>query len=364
MGLNPAQAMERLGVRSLQGLNLREALEALRRQMVRDGGDIATAPAPAQAQAPATPPARGSRPAQATRAASTSAPAVPPTPTPRPTAAQPQPPRYFEEEDELDGPEFTFTLDGDEEGAGYDEFGQAVGEEAAGYGAESMNGASDESDEFGALDDLDDFELDDVPDFGPPPAPVRAAPARTAPPAPTAPAAPPTARRGAAARASAAAPEEEEAPAQVPATEVRSLGMQRVGQFRAVRGGGAPTGQQRMAYRNIIVRELGDGDARALVQGLWHITPDRLGGDQLDALVSWGKRDTFAEEAALVLAVLQEERERSDNAANADATPAEEAAQPQATPRTREAGTAAPAPRPAGRPRTAATRPTPQAGDA
>ncbi len=113
-----------------------------------------------------------------------------------------------------------------------------------------------------------------------------------------------------------------------------------------------------MAYRNIIVRELGDGDARALVQGIWHVTPDRLGGDQLDALVSWGKRDTFAEEAALVLAVLQEERERNDNAASASDAPAE-AAPRQATPRA--GGTAAQ--RPAPRTRTTAARPTPQAGD-
>jgi hypothetical protein len=116
-----------------------------------------------------------------------------------------------------------------------------------------------------------------------------------------------------------------------------------------------------MAYRNIVVRELGDGDARALVQGIWHVTPDRLGGEQLDALVSWGKRDTFAEEAALVLAVLQEERERNENAADAAATPTDAAPTPRATPQT--SGTAASAQRPATRQRTAATRPTPRAGD-
>lgn len=343
MGLNPAQAMERLGVRSLQGLNLREALEALRRQLVRDGGGDAPA-APAQGSRAAQP-ARGAAPAPAA--------SQPPAPGRR-EPAQPQPPRYFEEEDEMDGREFTFTLDDNSDI--YDEFGQAVGEEAASYRVDSVNGASDE---FGALDDLDGFDLDDVPDFGPPPTPARTAPA--APPASPAPAA---ARRGTARAGAApsAAEPEEVAPAAAPATEGRSLGLQRVGYFRGVRGGGAATGQQRMAYRNIIVRELGDGDARALVQGIWRVTPDRLGGEQLDALVSWGKRDTFSEEAALVLAVLQEERERAENAAHAAETPAEAAPPRQANPRT--SGTAAaPAPRPATRQRPAAARPTPQPGD-
>src|SRR6185437_16283960 len=34
LGLNPRQAMDRMGVRSLEGLNLREALESLRRQLL------------------------------------------------------------------------------------------------------------------------------------------------------------------------------------------------------------------------------------------------------------------------------------------------------------------------------------------
>lgn len=342
MGLNPAQAMERLGVRSLQGLNLREALEALRRQLVRDGGgDVPAAPA------------QGSRAAQPARgAAPASAASQPPAPGRR-EATLPQPPRYFEEEDEMDGREFTFTVD--DSGDIYDEFGQAVGEEAASYSADNVNGASDE---FGALDDLDDFDLDDVPDFGPPPTPARTAPA-----APLASPAPAAARRGTARAGSAPSAAEPEEVAAAPATEGRSLGLQRVGYFRGVRGGGAATGQQRMAYRNIIVRELGDGDARALVQGIWRVTPDRLGGEQLDALVSWGKRDTFSEEAALVLAVLQEERERNDNAATAAETPAEAAPPRQANPPRTSGTAAAPAQRPPARQRPAAARPTPQSGD-
>ncbi|MGZ6318670.1 MAG: hypothetical protein ACXWQR_05185 [Ktedonobacterales bacterium] len=348
MGLNPGQAMERLGVRSLQGLNLREALEALRRQMVRDGGDATAMPAPTT---PTTPPAQGARSAPATR--TTSSASITPAPgAGRREAAPPQPPRYFEEEDDLEAADFTFTLDG--EGDFYDEFGGVVDENAAGYNADGLNGASNE---FGVLDDLEDIDLDEVPDFGPPPTPARTAPVMPViPPTPAAPTAPrrATARANAAAPSAASAEEAAEPAEETPAMEGRSLGMQLVGQFRSVRGGGAPTGQQRMAYRNIVVRELGDGDARALVQGIWRVTPDRLGSEQLDALVSWGKRDTFAEEAALVLAMLQEERERNENAAPTEAEP------PQAAPRANGAGPAAQ--RPAGRSRTVA-RPTPQAGD-
>lgn len=351
MGLNPGQAMERLGVRSLQGLNLREALEALRRQLVRDGGGDAPAMQP-----PAAPPAQGSRPAQATRA--TSSASVSPASAPgagRREAAPPPPPRYFEEEDDLEAADFTFTVDGDADNDFYDEFDPVVGEEAAGYSAGGQNGSPDD---FGALDDLDDLDLDDVPDFGPPPTA-----ARTAPPAPPAPASPAPERRGTARASAAVEPDEAGDVAETsPAADGRSLGMQRIGYFRSVRGGGAPTGQQRMAYRNIVVRELGDGDARALVQGIWRVTPDRLGSEQLDALVSWGKRDTFAEEAALVLAMLQEESERNENAASASTAPTEEASPTQAAPRA--SGTRAAAQRPAPRTRTAATRTTSRAGDA
>jgi len=44
LGLNPRQAMERLGVRSLDGLNLGEALEQLRHQLLRDRNNVSSPP--------------------------------------------------------------------------------------------------------------------------------------------------------------------------------------------------------------------------------------------------------------------------------------------------------------------------------
>lgn len=79
--------------------------------------------------------------------------------------------------------------------------------------------------------------------------------------------------------------------------------------MRSASPGGTASAQQRTAYRNIIVTELGEANARALIQGLWRVTPERLGPDQYDELISWGKQDTFADDVPLVLAALDAERQ-------------------------------------------------------
>lgn len=299
--MNVKQAMERLNVRSLEGLNLREALEALRRQAVR--GDV---PPPAPSAPPASPaPVRASAPG-----------------SPAPSAARvrdpgPSEPRYFDEEDDLD---VTFAVDGDAGAYG------APDEEFASY-ADGEPSAEDEPD---LLDEIDELDLDDVPDFGPPPSASRAsaaAPRRAATPRPALPA---------------------EAEPSTPSPDVaglsgaRTRALQLVGQMRSARGGGVPSSQQRTAYRNVVARELGEPEAAALVRGLWRTTPDRLSTEQLDALVSWGKQDTFGEEAALVLAELRAERERATASASGEPSPAGEA--PRTAQRGRGAGTGRSAP--------------------
>ena len=245
LGLNPRQAMEKLGVKTLSGLNLREALEMLRRQTLRDGDTPTPAPA---AASPA--PARS-----------------------RTAPANAAPPRYFDEEDDEPPLAFTDEQEDDEETDRLDPFGAY--EPAAGPASN------------GSPDDLDD--LDDVPDFGPPPGHTPAARRAQSVPAATSPAP--------------VAPQADASDTAAP-SQVAHI----VSDLRAVRGGGVPSSQQRMAFRNIVIRELGEPDARSIVQGLWRLTPDKLGPEQIDALVSWGKRDTFADEAALVLAALRAER--------------------------------------------------------
>jgi hypothetical protein len=223
LDLSPKQAMDRLHVRSLNGLDLNEALDALRRQMGREGEQTVSSPTQA-AQPPAVP----------------------------------APPRYFEEEE--DEGEFEVTLSLDE--------------------------------------DSDEFDLEDVPDFD------------AVAPHPRAVATPSVKRPVPAKSAPAANGVDQGSPAESAAAGQTSTTLELIGQLRATAKGSTPTSHQRTAYRNIILRELGEQPAKALVAGLWHVPAERLGADQMDALLSWGKRDTFGEEATLVLAALRTEREQ------------------------------------------------------
>ena len=254
LGLNPRQAMDRLKVRSLEGLNLREALESLRRQMLA----ATTAIEPAPATAPAS------------------------------TAAPASEARYFEEEDD----ETIFYSEDDED--------EALDEEPAlpadGLAARAATKDTDNADEDGedALEEMDDqIDLEDVPDLAPPtPSPRRrAAPAREAAATSTTPAANPAFTSGA-----------------------RTQAMQLIGRLRTATGGGPASDYQRNAYRNIVEEELGKTQATALVRGLWRTTADRLSAGQLEALIRWGKEEVFAEEALLVLAALRAEQRRAEQA--------------------------------------------------
>jgi hypothetical protein len=263
--------MQRLGVRSLEGLNLRESLELLRRQALRDDDELPT-PAPAPVSAP---------PAAARAAAATAAPAS------RPAAAAQQPAPYFDEEDE---PELTFTIDGD------DELDDDYGAYPIGNGATEPVPAGENE-----YEEVDELELDDVPDFGPPPAAAGSSGRRI--PAGRGPAASPAAKPPAASAAAAAAPA-------APVSAASEL----IAHLRAAHPGGAMSSQQRKAYQNIVVDELGETRATGLIKGIWNVSPDRLGTEQADELLSWGKRETFADEVTQVLAELRAEREQERGA--------------------------------------------------
>jgi hypothetical protein len=225
LDLSPKQAMEKLGVKSLQGIDLHAALDTLRRQMAgASGGE---------------PVVRGDQPPAAASAPASAA-----------------PPRYFEEEEDDSEFDVTFRLD----------------------------------------DESDEFDLEDVPDFDAvtPPSPLRAVPA---------------AKRSAPAKPAAHVPGESPLEPSA-ASDQKSSTLELIGQLRATAKGSNPTSQQRIAYRNIIQQELGEQPAKALVAGLWRVPAERLGAEQMDALLSWGKRDTFGEEAVEVLAALRAERER------------------------------------------------------
>jgi hypothetical protein len=122
-----------------------------------------------------------------------------------------------------------------------------------------------------------DDDLDDVPDFGPP--------------------------SSSRSRAS--------EPAEPPMPRAAQI----IARLRAAHTGGIATADRQTAFANIIVAELGEPTATALVRGLWKLSPEKLGPEQLDALIRWGKDDTFSEEAEEVLATLRaEQRARTSGA--------------------------------------------------
>ncbi len=295
LGLNPRQAMDRLGVRSLEGLNLREALESLRRQLL--GASSYAEPEPE----PESEPEQDFAPDPVTGAIRAVA---------EPSAAS----RFEEEDDET----IFYALDEDDELI-EDDFAPAP----AGNGANPVasDDVLDETDDDN--DDDDEIDLDDVPDLSPPPVPARS-------------------RATTAGRKTTSAARETSAPAQDAASASKSSGartqaLQQIGKLRSATGGGTASEYQRNAYRNIVENELGRSRAVALVRGLWRTTADHLTAGQLDALIRWGKEEVFAEEAEQVLAALQAEQERADQEAAAADGPDTSAA-PRTAPRGRPAG--------------------------
>ncbi len=291
LGLNPRQAMDRLGVRSLEGLNLREALESLRRQLLGASShaepELESEPEPNVAPEPV--------------ASASSAVTAPPVAS-----------RFEEEDDET----IFYALDEDDE-LTEDEFAATP----TGDGMNHPVGSDDALDEND--DDDEDVDLDDVPDLSPPPAPSRS---RTT----------PAGRKTPNAARETSAPAHD-APATSGASSARTQAMRLIGKLRSATGGGTANDYQRNAYRNIVETELGRTRAVALVRGLWRTTADHLTSGQLDALIRWGKEEVFAEEAEQVLAALRAEQERADQeAAAADGSDTPAASRP--APRGRPAG--------------------------
>jgi hypothetical protein len=259
--------MERLGVRSLDGLNLREALEMLRRQL---GSGAPAAPEPST---PRTTPAAAN--GASARAAA-------------PAPAMPAAPVAFDEEEEFDlvvlGPD----------------------PQAEDYGDELPYGDDAAPDPAGALDALDDDDgalgddeaLDEVPDLGAMlPTPLAPQPDKPA-----------------------------SGGAFTPARKARAREL--VAGFRAVAAGGAAIRSQHTAFANVVADQLTAETAATLVRGLWGQPPERLGADQLDAVIRWGKQDEFAEEAPVVLALLRAEQRQHASATDAPAPAASDDASP------------------------------------
>jgi hypothetical protein len=283
LGLNPRQAMDQLGVRSLEGLNLREALESLRRQLL------------------------GITPNTETGIEEESEPDDVSTIEARTTL-----PRQFEEEDDET---ILFTMDDDDE--------LEVDDITGSSGDRAFARVSEESvDELDLDDEDDEDDEDNVPDLTPP-APARQ---RTS----------TTARKPRSVVRETPIAATDDAPTS--SGSLRTQAMRQIGKLRSTTGGGTASDYQRNAYRNIVEHQLGKSKAATLVRGLWRTTVDHLTAGQLDALIRWGKEDEFAVEAVQVLSALQAEQRRAAqdeaSAASSDAP----AQQTRATSRGRPAG--------------------------
>jgi hypothetical protein len=253
LGLTPPQVMEQLGVRSLDGLNLDEALGLLRRQLTPSSA----APAPSRTTAA---PASGDDASKPLAAA----------PAPEPPSGT-----FFDEEDDYD-----LTV---------------IGTPEEDDDAESAYGIAQDEDEERTLahatdDEPDELRLDEVPDFG---AERGATPAAS-----------PRAHSRSTAEA-----RDHDGPARADALTLpqRARARELVARLRAIPPGGSATRAQHTAFANIVADQLGVAPAAALTQGLWGQAPERLGTDQLNAVIQWGKEDAFAEEAPAVAALLRAE---------------------------------------------------------
>ncbi len=237
IGFDSRRAMEKLNVRSLSNLNLREALESLRRQALLEGGG----PAPASA--------------------------------PRPPAA---PPLAFEEEEEVrdtfgSEPEMELTYPDladlpDDDAEDEEDF---FAEESAPPTAPDLSALRR------------DARLTSAAKL-PPPAPRRASPPKESgiPETPAPPLAP------------------EPAPEETPGSRAaRILAEMRATHG----GGAPSAHVRTAFRNVVTDQLRGEKGAEALTKGIWNLPPDKLEAEQMEALINWGKRDDFVVEAREVL---------------------------------------------------------------
>jgi hypothetical protein len=278
LDLSPRQVMDRLGVRTLEGLNYAEALEQIKRQLLRESTQ-----APRDAASPAAP-AAGAAPAA--HAESADAPIEP--------AAPRNPAKYFDEEDDYD---MTFELPDDDE-ADEDELDlDALDTPAA-------SAVSTEPPAHPATPrEADELDLDDVPDFAEPRTAARRQLASK--PQTPAPAASPAAASN---DTDGTTPSRPVAPMSQQALAQRARSRDLLTRLREYHVG-SPAGSDQMGpFTHVVVEQLGEEKVATLTQQVWSIAPDQLTAQQMRALVQWGKTDPFAVEVEAVLDLLASEQ--------------------------------------------------------
>jgi hypothetical protein len=88
----------------------------------------------------------------------------------------------------------------------------------------------------------------------------------------------------------------------------RELGENVLGRLREAHGSSAASEARLKVLHNVTDSQISEERLQQLVQGVWGIsTPKKLKNDQVEALISWAKEDDFFSEAEIVLLLMQEE---------------------------------------------------------
>ncbi len=226
MGLTPKQAMDLLNVKTLSGLNLRDALEQLQSLVVRETvASTPTVPTPIVREQKATKPDTKTSPANAT-------PVPPPsTPTPIPVASVKTP--------------------------GLKEITNAVVRDAPSSYPANFDEEID-------LDNDEEEELDLGGDEG-----IEFLPELT--------------------------------------DEERAIAGEVFDKLKEARGTSTASEQRLRAMHNVVNDQVSDEQLLQIIDGVWGVNAfKKLKSDQVEALISWAKKDEFINEAELVIMLIQE----------------------------------------------------------
>jgi ribosomal protein L12E/L44/L45/RPP1/RPP2 len=105
--------------------------------------------------------------------------------------------------------------------------------------------------------------------------------------------------------------EEEEEVEYVPelTNQERELGEQVLAKLREAHGSSTASDARLKVLHNVTDSQISEEQLLQLVQGIWGITAlKKLKNDQVEALISWAKEDDFFSEAEIVLLLMQEEQ--------------------------------------------------------
>jgi hypothetical protein len=87
-----------------------------------------------------------------------------------------------------------------------------------------------------------------------------------------------------------------------------------VSRLREAGGASLISASRLNALRNVIIGQLEPEQLQALIRGVWGAASDKkLKSEQAEALISWGKQDDFMAEALMVLALFEEDANASSN---------------------------------------------------